>query len=236
MQSATLGSLCLSSFCLSVSLSIHPSVMLCFCWHLMCVHWFGLKNFFHNFQANDRLRTEEEGDFVYPYNLGWRRNLQQVFTWSGKPKTDGFTWNVIDSCTQYTLTVSVSFFTMILTFFKLSNFQLILCNFPEFPPPPLLSNIMNSFRAFELLFGKVFFCEKIWCKVGFGQTSKIGFPDYKNNYGEITCTLLHFGSKGQGHRTLLFGFWTVSQWILIKSVWNFTHLTPHDLRMYPIDI
>ena len=57
-------------------------------------------------QAQDRERDEEEGDFIYPYNLGCWENMKQVFTWSGKPKSDGVTWDVVQGCDQFTLTVS----------------------------------------------------------------------------------------------------------------------------------
>ncbi|XP_041363852.1 palmitoyltransferase ZDHHC6-like [Gigantopelta aegis] len=56
-------------------------------------------------KAEDRLREPEEGDFVYPYNLGYRRNFKEVFTWTGKPLSDGFTWNIVNGCDQYTLTI-----------------------------------------------------------------------------------------------------------------------------------
>ncbi|KAK3090214.1 hypothetical protein FSP39_010126 [Pinctada imbricata] len=56
-------------------------------------------------KAQDRIREEEEGDFVYPYHMGWRKNMAEVFTWSGRPKSDGFTWNVAPGCNQYTLTI-----------------------------------------------------------------------------------------------------------------------------------
>ncbi|KAK7113258.1 palmitoyltransferase ZDHHC6-like isoform X2 [Littorina saxatilis] len=55
-------------------------------------------------KALDRDRTENEGDFIYPYHLGWRENLRQVFTWSGKPRSDGLTWDVAEGCHQFTLT------------------------------------------------------------------------------------------------------------------------------------
>ena len=57
-------------------------------------------------QAQDREREEDEDDFVYPYNLGCWENLKQVFTWSGKPKSDGFTWDVVEGCDQFSFTVS----------------------------------------------------------------------------------------------------------------------------------
>ncbi|XP_064618042.1 palmitoyltransferase ZDHHC6-like [Liolophura sinensis] len=57
-------------------------------------------------KAKDREREEDEDPvFVYPYNLGWKRNLREVFTWSGLPKSDGFVWNVAKGCNQYTFTI-----------------------------------------------------------------------------------------------------------------------------------
>jgi hypothetical protein len=43
---------------------------------------------------------------VYPYDLGWRENLRQVFNWSGdlRPIGNGFVWQVVDGCDQFTLT------------------------------------------------------------------------------------------------------------------------------------
>lgn len=47
-------------------------------------------------------RYREEGDeFIYPYNLGWWRNIKQVL-WD--PPGNGIVWNIVDSCHQYTLT------------------------------------------------------------------------------------------------------------------------------------
>ncbi|XP_067673599.1 palmitoyltransferase ZDHHC6-like [Haliotis asinina] len=57
-------------------------------------------------KAEDRERDEDEGeDFIYPYDLGVRENLRQVFTFTGKPVSDGITWDVVEGCDQYTLTV-----------------------------------------------------------------------------------------------------------------------------------
>ncbi|XP_005104338.1 palmitoyltransferase ZDHHC6 isoform X2 [Aplysia californica] len=56
-------------------------------------------------KALDRIRDDEEGEFVYPYDLGWKENFKQVFRWSGRPKSNGFTWDVVQDCHQYTLTV-----------------------------------------------------------------------------------------------------------------------------------
>ncbi|XP_033644402.1 palmitoyltransferase ZDHHC6-like [Asterias rubens] len=46
-----------------------------------------------------------ESKFVYPYNLGRKRNLLEVFTWQGRPQGDGISWPVVEGCTQYTLTI-----------------------------------------------------------------------------------------------------------------------------------
>ncbi|XP_033111663.1 palmitoyltransferase ZDHHC6-like [Anneissia japonica] len=51
------------------------------------------------------LYRKREDEFVYPYHLGWKENMKQVFTWSGKPKSDGIVWPVVEGCTQYTLTI-----------------------------------------------------------------------------------------------------------------------------------
>ncbi|XP_077999419.1 palmitoyltransferase ZDHHC6-like [Glandiceps talaboti] len=50
----------------------------------------------------DRPREDE---FIFPYNMGWKRNLQEVFTWQATPKGDGIEWPVVEGCHQYTLTV-----------------------------------------------------------------------------------------------------------------------------------
>lgn len=43
--------------------------------------------------------------FVYPYDLGNKRNLTQVLNLSCLPIGDGVSWPVVDGCDQYTLTV-----------------------------------------------------------------------------------------------------------------------------------
>ncbi|XP_076459064.1 palmitoyltransferase ZDHHC6-like [Babylonia areolata] len=55
-------------------------------------------------KAHDRERGETEGPFVYPYNLGWYQNLRQVFTLSMRPRSDGYIWDLVEGCNQYTLT------------------------------------------------------------------------------------------------------------------------------------
>lgn len=44
--------------------------------------------------------------FVYPYDLGWKRNLSEVFN-NGKciPKGNGVWWPIRSGCTQFTFSV-----------------------------------------------------------------------------------------------------------------------------------
>lgn len=57
--------------------------------------------------AYRRMRNPEQDDFVYPYDLGWRKNIQQVFNSDQVAKGAGIVWPVNDECDQYTLTVSI---------------------------------------------------------------------------------------------------------------------------------
>lgn len=43
--------------------------------------------------------------FVYPYDLGCKKNIAQVLNLSCLPIGDGVEWPVVDGCNQYTLTV-----------------------------------------------------------------------------------------------------------------------------------
>jgi palmitoyltransferase len=51
--------------------------------------------------------TGEDIDFVYPYDLGLKENLRQVFNWTGNFRSigDGIWWNCLSSCDQFTLTL-----------------------------------------------------------------------------------------------------------------------------------
>lgn len=58
-------------------------------------------------------RAKDNGDehfevtpFVYPYDLGWRKNVKQVLNLGCIPIGDGITWPVVEDCDQFTLTVS----------------------------------------------------------------------------------------------------------------------------------
>lgn len=50
-------------------------------------------------------RSKQDGEFVYPYNLGRWENVKQVIHFSGDFIGDGITWPVVEGCNQYTLTV-----------------------------------------------------------------------------------------------------------------------------------
>ena len=58
------------------------------------------------FMLQSTYRDRDE-DFVYPYDLGLLRNINQVlFTPDGWPRSNGFWWEVKDGCGQFDLTVS----------------------------------------------------------------------------------------------------------------------------------
>lgn len=50
---------------------------------------------------------QRDDAFIFPYNLGFWKNVKQVINFSGDPVGDGITWEVLDSCDQYTLTVGI---------------------------------------------------------------------------------------------------------------------------------
>lgn len=48
---------------------------------------------------------DSDDEFLYPYNLGWRENLRQVFNDECQKRGEGIEWPVVEGCDQYTLTV-----------------------------------------------------------------------------------------------------------------------------------
>ncbi|KAH1019213.1 hypothetical protein HUJ04_009064 [Dendroctonus ponderosae] len=56
-------------------------------------------------KANSRRKARNQEPFVYPYDLGWRKNVAQVVSLNGQPIGDGIHWPVRDGCTQYSLTI-----------------------------------------------------------------------------------------------------------------------------------
>lgn len=53
-----------------------------------------------------RYKAATYDPFVYPYDLGWRLNLRQVFNEECQKYGEGIEWPVVEGCDQYTLTVS----------------------------------------------------------------------------------------------------------------------------------
>lgn len=53
-----------------------------------------------------RMHYPDLDEFVYPYDLGYKENLRQVFKNECVAKGVGVEWPVIEGCDQYTLTVS----------------------------------------------------------------------------------------------------------------------------------
>jgi hypothetical protein len=57
-------------------------------------------------KANYRRKNTNEV-FIFPYDLGVRKNIQQVINISCQPVGDGMFWPVANSCDQFTLTVTI---------------------------------------------------------------------------------------------------------------------------------
>ncbi|XP_073989975.1 palmitoyltransferase ZDHHC6 [Rhodnius prolixus] len=50
-------------------------------------------------------REPNDIPFIYPYNLGWKENFKQVFSFNFETVGDGITWPVVQGCHQFTLTI-----------------------------------------------------------------------------------------------------------------------------------
>ncbi|XP_068149666.1 palmitoyltransferase ZDHHC6 [Drosophila tropicalis] len=50
------------------------------------------------------LNAKHSRKFLYPYDLGWLLNFNQVFDWNFQQHGDGIVWPVRKGCDQYTLT------------------------------------------------------------------------------------------------------------------------------------
>lgn len=50
-------------------------------------------------------RGEKNETFIYPYDLGYLRNIKQVLNFSCSPVGDGIIWPIAEGCDQFTLTV-----------------------------------------------------------------------------------------------------------------------------------
>ncbi|UMM28887.1 hypothetical protein L5515_011519 [Caenorhabditis briggsae] len=78
----------------------------------------GIEDYIHGKSLNMRKILDEEdeeevewirslGEWKYPYDLGWKRNLSEVFIgiFDGRTKGNGSWWPVIKGCSQFTFTI-----------------------------------------------------------------------------------------------------------------------------------
>lgn len=56
-------------------------------------------------KAQSRRNDKGEAEFVYPYDLGPRKNIKQIINWRCTPSGDGYNWPVVDGCTNFTLSL-----------------------------------------------------------------------------------------------------------------------------------
>nr|CAI5845035.1 unnamed protein product [Callosobruchus analis] len=66
--------------------------------------WILAKANFRRTAAASGSGENNEKYFVYPYDLGFRRNFLEVMNWTCQPVGDGIHWPVRPECDQYTLT------------------------------------------------------------------------------------------------------------------------------------
>nr|XP_039262780.1 palmitoyltransferase ZDHHC6-like [Styela clava] len=43
--------------------------------------------------------------FTYPYDLGYKKNLSQIINWNCRPEGSGYSWPVVEGCTNLTLSI-----------------------------------------------------------------------------------------------------------------------------------
>lgn len=67
----------------------------------------GIENWICKKAEHRRSYNKDLESFVYPYSLGLKENMRQVFNWSGnfQPIGNGIWWNLNSKCDQFTLTV-----------------------------------------------------------------------------------------------------------------------------------
>ncbi|XP_071442444.1 palmitoyltransferase ZDHHC6 [Hetaerina americana] len=91
-------------FCLGLSIGVAVVVGMLFCFQLrsMWRNQTGIEDWIVE-KAHHR-RRDGSTKFTFPYNLGWKKNLCQVISFSCEPVGDGIVWPVLDECDQYVLT------------------------------------------------------------------------------------------------------------------------------------
>ncbi|XP_046391753.1 palmitoyltransferase ZDHHC6 [Ischnura elegans] len=92
-------------FCLGLSIGVAVVVGMLFCFQLRSIwrNQTGIEDWIVE-KAHHRRRGDESNKFIFPYNLGWRKNFSQVINLSCDPVGDGIVWPVLDGCDQYVLT------------------------------------------------------------------------------------------------------------------------------------
>ncbi|KAG8228022.1 hypothetical protein J437_LFUL003657 [Ladona fulva] len=91
-------------FCLGLSIGVAVVVGMLFFFQLrsMWRNQTGIEDWIVE-KAHHR-RRDGSSTFVFPYNLGWRKNLCQVINFSCEPVGDGIIWPIREGCDQYVLT------------------------------------------------------------------------------------------------------------------------------------
>ncbi|XP_037951565.1 palmitoyltransferase ZDHHC6-like [Teleopsis dalmanni] len=96
--------LCIIAMGLAIGVSIALTMLLYFQLKSILTNQTGIELWIMEKALYRRKFNPEIPEFKYPYDLGVRRNIQQVFQKSCLMKGDGVEWPVIDGCNQYTLT------------------------------------------------------------------------------------------------------------------------------------
>lgn len=94
-------SMCILSIGLSVGVIIAVGMLLFFQVRSIVRNRTGIEDWI---LEKARYRRAGKEPFVYPYDLGVRKNIEQVASWTCSPIGDGITWAVADNCDQFTLT------------------------------------------------------------------------------------------------------------------------------------
>lgn len=106
LATVTLGlwSLVLCIFCLGLAIGVVIAVGMLFYFQARAIirNRTGIEEWIIEKAKYRRETTNEK--FIYPYDLGVKKNIEQVANWSCAPVGDGTSWAIVDECDQYTLT------------------------------------------------------------------------------------------------------------------------------------
>ncbi|XP_014262297.1 palmitoyltransferase ZDHHC6 isoform X2 [Cimex lectularius] len=95
----------LTIFAVGLSIGVALSVGALFFFQIRAIlnNRTGIEDWIYSKAVSRRLPDDPE--FIYPYDLGWKQNLLQVFNINMETVGDGITWPVVEGCNQYTLTI-----------------------------------------------------------------------------------------------------------------------------------